>query len=77
MEHIGENDMVEELLRSGAITELPGASNVAYVLNDSRLFLLTGYKVLKSQEKIFLSGVPGFYTTERQSCIILLPGINL
>jgi len=40
-----------ELLQAGTITEVTGSQNVAYVLNDDNLFLLTGYKVLKSQTK--------------------------
>ncbi len=78
--------MVEELLRSGAITELPGASNVAYVLNDSRLFLLTGYKVLKSQEKnifvrctrLLYNGKTKLYyfTSGYKSLNHLLPSLN-
>lgn len=42
---------MKELLQSGAITEIKGSQNVAYILNDDELFLLTGYKMLKSQEK--------------------------
>lgn len=42
---------MEDLMQSGAITEIKGSQNVAYILNDDNLFLLTGYKVLKSQTK--------------------------
>lgn len=42
---------MKELLQSGAISEIKGSQNVAYILNNDDLFLLTGYKVLKSQEK--------------------------
>ena len=42
---------MEDLIQSGAITEIKGSQNVAYILNEDDLFLLTGYKVLKSQIK--------------------------
>lgn len=54
--------MIEELLRSGAVTLAPGALNTAYILNDSSLFLMTGYKVLQSREKNgFIKCVRLFY----------------
>ena len=33
------------------ITEMKCGTNIAYVLNDNNIFFMTGYKVLKSQEK--------------------------
>jgi hypothetical protein len=42
---------MNELVQAGAITEIKGSKNVAYLLNDDTLFLLTEYKVLKSQIK--------------------------
>ena len=40
---------MHELLQSGAITEVQNSQNVTYLINDDSLFMLTGYKVLKSQ----------------------------
>lgn len=42
---------MDEILKSGLITEILGHQNVEYLLNDNKVFLQTGYKVLKSQEK--------------------------
>lgn len=42
---------MEDLIQTGAITEIKGSQNIAYILNNDSLFLLTGYKVLKSQTK--------------------------
>lgn len=40
---------IEEKLNAGEITRKTTASNISYILNDNDLFLLTGYKVLKSR----------------------------
>lgn len=40
---------MNELIQSGAITEVLAAQNIAYILNDDSLFSSIGYKVLKSQ----------------------------
>lgn len=42
---------MKELLQSGAITELRNTQNASYVLQDSALFNLTGYKILNGFEK--------------------------
>ena len=42
---------LEELIAKGIITENRDSMSLAYILRDSRLFSLTGYKVLKSQEE--------------------------
>lgn len=42
---------MNEFLQSGKITELQGNINVSYILQDENIFSLTGYKVLKTQEK--------------------------
>lgn len=41
---------MKELLQLGKITELKTSQNVSYVLEDSDLFNLTGYKVLTNQD---------------------------
>ncbi len=45
---------MKELIEQGLITELTGNQNIQYVFNDSGLFSLTEYKVLKSQTKNFV-----------------------
>jgi len=42
---------MRELLESGILAEERSLQNVAYILSDNDLFLLTGYKVLQGQEK--------------------------
>lgn len=42
---------MKDLLQTGKIRELKNSLNTAYVLEDNTLFNMTGYKVLKSQEK--------------------------
>lgn len=42
---------LEELIAKGIITENRDSMSLAYILRDPRLFSLTGYKVLKSQEE--------------------------
>ena len=75
-----------ELLQSGAITEVKGSQNVTYVLNDDSLFLLTGYKVLKSQSnngftkcvKLLYNGKIKlmYYTSGYKSLANILPSLN-
>lgn len=40
---------MKELIINNCIKELSNAQNVSYVLNDSNLFSITGFKVLRSQ----------------------------
>lgn len=42
---------MNELIQSGILTEIRGPQCMSYLLNDNSLFMLSGYKVLKSQEK--------------------------
>ena len=53
MHNLGEIYMrrLEELIAKGIITENRDSMSLAYILRDPRLFSLTGYKVLKSQEE--------------------------
>lgn len=43
---------MEALFQNKTIIEVEGYQNIAYVLNDNDLFLLTEYKVLNNQSKI-------------------------
>lgn len=43
--------MNNELIQSGIITEVHGPQCMSYILNDSSLFALGSYKVLKNQDK--------------------------
>lgn len=42
---------MDDLIREGIIIEKSDMQNLAYILQNSNLFFLTGYKVLQSQEK--------------------------
>ena len=43
--------MVDELIRNGLVKVKDVVQNVAYTLNNENLFLMTGYKVMKSKER--------------------------
>jgi len=76
-----------DLLQTGAISEVKGSQNVTYILNDDSLFLLTGYKVLKSQSKngftkcvkLLYNGKIKlmYYTSGYKSLASILPSLNI
>ncbi|HHX36701.1 MAG TPA: FHA domain-containing protein [Clostridiaceae bacterium] len=42
---------MSELIKSGAVADVTRGGNIAYLLSDNDLFLLTGYKVIKNQHQ--------------------------
>lgn len=77
---------MNQLLQSGAVTQVQGAPNVAYLLEDKSIFALTQYKVLQSRENNgFIKCVKDLYngkikllyfTSNQKSLLKLLPSLD-
>ena len=77
---------MSELIKSGAVADVTRGSNLAYMLQDNDLFLLTGYKVIKSQRqkgfvncaKVLHNGKIKlvYFTEHHKSLLSVLPSLN-
>ena len=77
---------MSELIKSGAVADVTRGSNLAYMLQDNDLFLLTGYKDIKIQRqkgfvncaKVLHNGKIKlvYFTEHHKSLLSVLPSLN-